>query len=41
MPQKKYAITFTPLGSEIIDIGTFEEGLKVRTVQDTYSNKAY
>lgn len=41
MPQKRYDITFTPLNSEKLDMNTFEEGLNVRTVQDTYSNKPY
>ena len=41
MPEQAYDITFTTLGSERIDINKFEEGLRVRTVQDTYSNKPY
>ena len=40
MPQKSYNITFTPLGSEV-DVSTFQDGLAIRTVQDTYSNKSY
>ena len=39
MPEKGYDITFTTLGFD--DIGICLDGIKIRTVHDTYSNKLY
>ena len=41
MPEKGYDITFTTLGSDDVNIAICLDGIKVRTVRDTYSNKSY